>query len=113
MHKLIVKQAVESAQRCEAKCLETASHCLKKGGGHADVRHINTLLDCARACGMAADYMTRHSERHMSAAEFCMKLCEACANECDKFKSDDFMKECADACREFRKACIAVTTIKT
>ena len=99
-----MEMCIEVCQECHATCLHTIMHCLSMGGAHATAAHIGLLLDCADACRLSADFMLRGSPRHTLTCSTCAELCEACAVECDRFP-DEFMKECAMACRRCAASC--------
>lgn len=86
-------------------CSQLLSHCLEKGGKHADPQHIKLLLDCATICEVSADFMLRNSDRHSSICEVCAEICIACAESCEAIADDAMMKKCVDACRKCASSC--------
>jgi len=81
------------------------THCLDKGGKHAESRHIGLLLDCAEICQTSANFMLRGSDQHPSACAICAEVCERCAARCDQLGNEDFMRRCAEACRRCAQSC--------
>lgn len=90
---------------CHDVCEDTlVNHCLEQGGAHMEPRHVKLLLDCIQICQTSADFMHRNSEYASAVAIACAGVCEACANSCDKFDSEE-MRECARVCRECAEYC--------
>ena len=58
-----MQECIASCLDCHSVCLETISHCLSKGGDHAECNHIRVLQDCAQVCITSADFMLRNSPR--------------------------------------------------
>jgi hypothetical protein len=99
------RQCVEECLTCHNTCLTTVSYCLQKGGPHADVNHIVTLLDCAEICSTSADFMLRGSHLHTTTCAACAEVCRACAESCDTMRDDDVMRNCAEECRRCAESC--------
>lgn len=100
-----MKECIDNCTECHRVCLETLAYCLKKGGAHAEATHILTLIDCADACTLSADFMLRGSTLHSRSCALCAEACERCAASCEKFANDARMKACADICRRCAKSC--------
>jgi hypothetical protein len=96
---------IEHCQKCSNVCEKTLAYCKKKGGSHAEKKHLNILEDCIAACNLSAGYMSRKSDNHMASCGFCAEICKACANDCQQFKDDKQMKECADECLRCLDSC--------
>lgn len=96
---------IEECKKCKKICETTLAYCKKKGGKHAEAKHINVLKDCIASCNLSADYMTRNSANHMKSCGFCAEICKACAESCEEFKDDKQMKECAEECRRCAESC--------
>ncbi|MBC7457508.1 MAG: four-helix bundle copper-binding protein [Bdellovibrionaceae bacterium] len=96
---------IDNCTKCYQACVRTISHCLEKGGLHADNKHIQLLQDCARICEVSASFMIRESSFHASTCDVCAKICTACAESCETFKDDEAMAACAEACRKCAKSC--------
>jgi len=98
----------ECIQECKIGsqvCLVNVTHCLEKGGRHAEPQHIRLLLDCAEICQTSANFMIRGSELHARTCGVCTEVCEACARSCESFKDDAEMQRCAEACRRCAQSC--------
>jgi len=100
-----MRDCVEECQSCHAACLETVTHCLQKGGRHAETSHIQLLLDCVDICRTSADFMLRGSDLHTLTCGTCAQVCERCAQDCDQMGDDEMMRRCAEACRRCAASC--------
>lgn len=99
---------IRQCAECQELCLATAAHCLAGGGPHAAPELIRTLLDCAKACETARDFMLRGSPLHPGYCRGCAHACGSCASACEKFADDEVMSACAQACRIALEACRTV-----
>lgn len=95
----------QTCRSCKKVCQDTLKYCQKKGGKHADAKHINTLKDCINACQTSADALSRKSALHTKSCGFCAEICRACAASCDAFKDDKQMIACANECRKCAESC--------
>lgn len=100
-----MEQCATLCAECERICLETVTHCLEKGGRHAQMDHIRTMLDCADICGVSARYLSRNSPHHVQTCAVCSELCIACAEQCERMGDDEVMRECAEVCRRCADSC--------
>ena len=100
-----MEQCIEACTNCHHICVETVTHCLEKGGAHADAAHVRVLLDCAQICQTTADFLLRGSELHGRTCAVCAEVCERCAESCDRLGDDPEMQRCADECRRCAEEC--------
>lgn len=100
-----VRSCIDGCVRCYEVCLSTVPYCLEQGGRHAKEAHITLLLDCAKICQTAVDFMLRGSDEHGRISAACAALCQRCAEDCDQFASDDVMHACAEVCRRCADSC--------
>jgi hypothetical protein len=101
-----MQQCIDECTRCHNTCLALVSHCLDRGGKHADPAHITLLLDCAEICQTSANFMLRGSERHHLTCGVCADICRACAEDCERMGQDDeMMQQCAEQCRRCQQSC--------
>ncbi|MDQ3518518.1 MAG: four-helix bundle copper-binding protein [Gemmatimonadota bacterium] len=100
-----MKQCIEECTECHSICLETAHHCLDKGGKHAESTHIGLLLDCAEICQTSANFMLRGSAHHGRTCAVCAEICRACEKSCRSFGDDEMMQRCAETCRRCAESC--------
>ena len=100
-----IRECIERCTDCASICIETVSHCLSKGGKHADPHHISVLESCAEICATSAKFMLRGSELHTRTCEVCAEVCDACAQSCESIGTEEFMKQCAQACRSCAESC--------
>ena len=104
-HTAQMQECIDNCMRCHAVCLETITHCLKKGGKHAAPDHVRLLQDCAQICITSADFMLRGSELHARTCAVCAEACARCAEECERMADDEMMRRCAEECRRCAESC--------
>lgn len=100
-----MQDCINNCLNCHNVCLETVSHCLQKGGRHAQAEHIRLLIDCAEICQTSANFMIRGSDLHTRTCAVCAEVCERCAESCEQFGDDEQMRTCAEACRRCAESC--------
>ncbi|MBU8541923.1 hypothetical protein [Falsiroseomonas tokyonensis] len=60
---------------------------------------IRTMLDCAQACLIAADFITRMPSLRAKLCAACAAACEACAENCRRMAGElPEMQDCAEDC---------------
>jgi hypothetical protein len=104
-HTARMAQCIDECSTCHRVCLETLTHCLAKGGRHAEAHHVRLLTDCAEICQTSANFMLRNSELHIFTCGACSEVCERCARSCEEVSDDDLMARCAEACRSCADIC--------
>lgn len=101
-----MRECIQNCLDCHAACVETAMHCLMRGGEHAEPGHQRILADCAQICAISADFMLRGSPDHLRTCDVCAELCRKCADGCERMaEGDDTMRRCVEACRRCAKTC--------
>lgn len=100
-----MQQCIENCLTCHSVCLQTVTHCLTKGGHHAEAAHIRLLLDCVEICQTSANFMLRSSDFHARTCGVCAEICQRCADDCARFGDDQMMQECAQICRRCAESC--------
>ncbi len=98
-------QCIKDCLDCYKTCITTMSHCLEKGGKHAEAKHIVLLKDCADICRTSAEFMLRNSGKSERICLICSDICMECATSCDRLADDDQMRECANICRRCADSC--------
>jgi hypothetical protein len=101
----MMQECIKACSDCHDVCLQTMTHCLTKGGMHAEVGHITTLADCAQICETSADFMLRGSMLHKVTCGACAEVCRACAESCEAMADDEMMRRCAEECRRCEESC--------
>ncbi len=96
---------IQNCWDCYRICSQLLSHCLEKGGKHADPQHIKLLGECAKICNLSADFMLHKSDYQAAICEVCAEICIACAESCEAIADDEMMKKCVDACRKCASSC--------
>jgi hypothetical protein len=99
-----VRECLKDSLDCYQTCTETTLRCLTMGGKHAEYKHLNLLMDCARICSTNADFILRNSTYYPQTCGITADICDECADTCDRF-DEDFMKECASVCRRCAESC--------
>lgn len=100
-------------QECSRNCLETyaactaaATHCLQYGHDHAGREYQTTLLDCARLCATAAEFLLRGSPMHESVCGVCATSCRICEQHCRSLSEPDaMMQRCVEMCARTAESC--------
>ena len=106
-----MQQCIERCSDCHDVCVETARHCLERGGAHAGAEHVLALLDCAQLCDTSRDFMLRGSAQHAEVCGRCAEACERCAESCESIDaSDEVMRRCAEECRRCAESCRAMAS---
>jgi hypothetical protein len=100
-----IERCIDNCQECHEICLRTVTHCLQKGGRHAEASHIRLLLDCAEICETSANFMIRGSDLHAFTCGACAEACRRCAEDCERMADDDMMRRCAEVCRRCAQSC--------
>lgn len=100
-----MERCIALCQECHEVCLQMVSHCLTKGGQHAEPSHIRLLLDCVEICETSANFMIRGSELHIETCRACSEVCQRCAIDCQRLGSDPEMEKCADVCLRCAESC--------
>lgn len=94
---------------CQKMCEKTLEYCKKKGGKHADAKHIRIMTDCIATCKMNQDFAARGSELQPKMAALCAEACRLCAESCEALK-DPQMKDCVEECKKCSKSCESMST---
>jgi Domain of Unknown Function (DUF326) len=95
---------IEACLECLVACEVCSDACLDEPNVREMVRCIRLDRDCAEACALAARVMARGHEGVAEACRFCARLCDACADECEKH-DHDHCRRCAEICRRCAEEC--------
>jgi len=109
-HQNCLNACFSCAQMCEACANDMI------GMEHHDHQHHNDLMtrcirlcrDCADICVLAAQFISRSSQRAESLCRLCAEICDECAEVCERHAPQHAMcgpcaeecRRCADLCRE-------------
>ncbi|MCD7901773.1 MAG: four-helix bundle copper-binding protein [Bacteroides sp.] len=95
-----------------AECVIYCNHCFSSCLEEEDVKMMKKCIrldkDCAEVCQFTLGMLHR-SPFVDGYLEMCIKVCEACAEECSKHQNEHcqecakMCKECAEVCRNFRE----------
>ena len=100
----IYDACIQACLKCAVACDTCAASCLAEDDVKMMARCIQTDIDCADMCRLAAALMARESEFAKSFCSLCAKACRACAEECKKHEADH-CQECANACLACAEEC--------
>jgi hypothetical protein len=101
-----MKECIDNCLRCHGVCIETAGHCLRMGGPHAQPEHQRILSDCVEACLTSVHFMLHRSKFHREYCRLCADVCKVCAESCEALGGgDEIMARCAQTCRECEASC--------
>lgn len=102
--KAIVIQALND---CSVTCNRCYYACFRE----EDVKMLSKCIQleriCSEICELAAGWMEVSRRKDMLEIvlkKLCMKICDTCAEECEKH-SHIHCKQCADACRKCFRVC--------
>lgn len=94
---------IDHCNRCHHECLETAmNYCLERGGEHAQPPHLRLMLACAEICQTAANVMLIGHGVHEHVCRACAKVCDQCADDCERIGD---MDSCVEVCRRCAESC--------
>jgi hypothetical protein len=100
-------KCAKACDDCGRVCDACAGHCaiMLADGKKDHFTTLQTCADCATACKAASCIVARQGPFSDLICTACADACKRCGDACDKFKSDQMMKECADECRKCEKEC--------
>jgi hypothetical protein len=103
----IMSRCAKACSDCHLACQACAKHCqsMVSAGMKQHVKSLALSRDCADVCAAAAHVVSRKGPMSKSICEACVKACEACGAECNKYPTMKQMKECADSCAKCAAAC--------
>lgn len=91
---------------CARMCLSCADACASNGVEMGEC--VRICLDCSDICEAAGKLAVRRTgsndEVLREMLEFCARVCDACASECDRHDSEH-CKLCAQICTECAEDC--------
>lgn len=95
-----------------ADCVNACNHCFSSCLKEDDVKMMTDCIrldkECAEVCSFTI-LMFHNSPFVDNYLELCIKVCDACGEECAKHDNEhcrmcaEACKKCADACRDFRQ----------
>lgn len=100
-----MQKSIQNCILCHQVCEHTLAYALEKGM-KSEHSYLQTLVDCAEMCILAADFMLRNSHLHHITCNACSEICTACADACQALDSDDeTLQSCANICLQCSKSC--------
>ncbi|MCT8975350.1 four-helix bundle copper-binding protein [Clostridium sp. CX1] len=104
------QSCMDALNKCAQLCQECLRLCLEEPDMNMREHCMLDLMDCAEVCSTAACAMARRSKHLKEILNLCSTICEECASECNRFKSEH-NNLCADACRHCAEECRKVMTM--
>jgi hypothetical protein len=97
----------EACSSCSNTCSSCSEHCLMLVGSGKKEHLVTVRLcnDCADVCSIAAQIESRQGPLRVLVCDACAKACDICTAECEKYKDDQHMADCAKACKKCAEAC--------
>jgi hypothetical protein len=100
------KSLMNALGNCITHCNYCADACLEEENLKMMVSCIRLDRVCAEVCSTLHQILATRYDDVDDLVRYCMKVCEACAQECEKHEHDH-CEECAKACRDCAEACRA------
>jgi len=107
-HAAVNEKLAKTIIDCMIECQKCAAHCghLVANGQKEHFRTMQLCSECAAVCGLTQKFVYCESPVLNHQAEACAKVCDVCAEACEKGGATDaMMKKCAQACRDCATAC--------
>lgn len=98
------EKTIQALGNCINQCNYCANECLKENDVQEMVDCMRMNHVCAEICSTLSHLLAADYEDVREMVEYCIKTCDACAEECEKH-DHDHCKKCALACRECVQAC--------
>lgn len=89
----------EACESCATECIDMVEE------NH--LQCISLCRDCSEICTLSVKLEQRDSDFKQQVLKLCADICNACANECEKFDEHDHCTKCAEACRKCAEVCAA------
>lgn len=106
MSKEQIESIIEALNNCAVKCNQCYDECLKSDHVNMMANCIRLERECAEFSAFVAQALARGTEFASEYAELCIKICEACGNECNKHAQHmESCQKCADACFACAEQC--------
>lgn len=96
---------IRSLWECATMCEHCTTACLEETEVKMLAQCIRLNTDCADICRLTATLLARGSEHGHHIMMECIEICEACAEECEKFSQLQHCAECAEMCRQCAELC--------
>ena len=102
------KALIETLYNCATECSHCAMACLDEQDVKMLATCIKLNIDCADICRLTASLLSRGSDYGTHLLEECAEVCDACAEECEKYSHLEHCKKCAEVCRHCAEECSAI-----
>jgi hypothetical protein len=91
---------------CAIVCNMCYNGCLNEKEVSIMARCIELNRECADICQLSASMFARDSENIDAFLKLCAKICETCAEECEKHDKE-YCRKCARVCRKCQEMCFS------
>ncbi|MFT5327637.1 MAG: hypothetical protein ACI8P0_005529 [Planctomycetaceae bacterium] len=100
-------ECADACSDCAKLCNACFDHCttMLQAGQKGYSLTMRTCIDCAEVTRVCAALCSRESRLAKVLTEACARFCDRAASECEKFKKDKHMAECAEQCRRCAASC--------
>lgn len=106
------QSAIDSLNQCVVDCIHCQNACLEEHKMRDLVSCIRLDMVCADTCLFTAKMLASDSEFNYEFASLCAKVCDSCAEECEKHSSHmDHCKVCAESCRRCAEKCRSLARV--
>jgi hypothetical protein len=102
-------ECIEACNHCANSCEFCGSLCLREDSVKVLLKCIELCFYCADVCRFALKYLSCDSSFGKEIIQYCAKVCDDCAKECEKHEMDH-CKKCAVVCLECSKVCQEMAT---
>lgn len=99
------QKTIQLLNHCVAECNHCITACLDEQNAQMLSKCIKLNIDCAQICSLTASLLARGSEHGEHLMKECAEVCDACAEECEKYSHLEHCKKCAEACRACAEEC--------
>lgn len=96
---------IDALNNCATECSHCAMACLEEYDVSTLTKCIKANIDCADICRLTASLLSRGSEHGIHLLKECVEVCDACAEECEKYSDMEHCKKCAEVCRHCAEEC--------
>jgi hypothetical protein len=100
-----LESCIRACFACAQACEHCATECLKEN----DVKMLSLCIsldrECALICRATGGLMSIDGDNAHILCEVCEKMCNSCADECDRNSEMEHCKRCAQECRRCAQEC--------
>lgn len=98
---------ISELYQCAAACNNCYEACLQEEDVAKLERCMKLDKECYEVCHLTAHTLERGSEHADLFLDLCIRICNDCAEECEKHAHHEHCRKCAEACRKCVQKCDA------